>query len=150
MATVFERGPYLQAAFFCEKVLSETDGVLSLIRVVDRVTQSVASPTAPDVMEPFYYPLTGVIMLKSGPARGTFQVRVDVEPPSGLRKTGPSFTVLLEGEDRGANLILNMNVQFAEQGLYWFDVYFDDTLITRMPFRVVYARTTGFAPPVGR
>ncbi len=33
-------GPYLQAAFFCERLLEEADGVLSAIRIVDTVTIS--------------------------------------------------------------------------------------------------------------
>src|SRR5215203_5961123 len=33
-------GPYLQMAVICEKVLREEGGPLSLIRVVDRVTQT--------------------------------------------------------------------------------------------------------------
>lgn len=147
MVTVFERGPYLQAALICERVLQEANGVLSLIRVVDRVTRSVAGPAAPEVMEPFTYPLTIVIMLKSGPARGSYQVRIDIEPPSGMRRPGPSMPALLEGEDRGVNVVVNMNLQFTEQGLHWFDVYFDNTLISRMPFRIVYARTIGPGPP---
>ena len=32
----FERGPYIQVAAFCERVLQEADGVVSLIRIVDR------------------------------------------------------------------------------------------------------------------
>jgi hypothetical protein len=34
----FANGPYLQAAFFCERLLEEADGVLSAIRIVDTVT----------------------------------------------------------------------------------------------------------------
>jgi hypothetical protein len=29
-------GPYLNAALLCEKVLQERDGVLSIIRIIDR------------------------------------------------------------------------------------------------------------------
>ena len=33
----FELGPYVQVAAFCERVLRESDGVMSLVRVVDRI-----------------------------------------------------------------------------------------------------------------
>lgn len=36
-------GPYLAAAFLCEKVLIEQDGVQSAIRIVDRFFQNVTS-----------------------------------------------------------------------------------------------------------
>lgn len=145
MATVFEHGPYVQAALFCEKVLQEKDSVNSLIRVIDRLTHTIVGPAVPEQMEPFTYAMTLVLMLKSGKAQGSFQVRVDIEPPSGVAKRGLSLPVFLEGGERGANVVLQMNVQFAEPGLYWFDVYFwdnEDKLLTRMPFRVIYARTT--------
>lgn len=145
MATVFEHGPYLSAALVCERVLQEKDGVNSLIRVIDRLTHTVAGPTVPEQMEPFPYAMTLVLMLKSGMAHGSFQVRLDIEPPSGVAKPGPSLPVFLEGGERGVNVVLQMNVQFAEPGLYWFDVYFvdkEDKLLTRIPFRVIYARTT--------
>jgi len=32
------KGPYLQAAFFCERLLEEADGVMSAIRIVDTIT----------------------------------------------------------------------------------------------------------------
>ena len=35
---------YLQMAVFCEKVLREADGVLSVIRIVDRFTVGGATP----------------------------------------------------------------------------------------------------------
>lgn len=31
-------GPYVNAALICEKVLQETDGVLSVVRIIDRFT----------------------------------------------------------------------------------------------------------------
>ena len=55
MPTLFEQGPYLSAAFFCEKVLVEQDGVKSAIRIVDRVTRTVVHPNPPPEMEPFDY-----------------------------------------------------------------------------------------------
>ncbi len=147
MVTVFEHGPYLQAALFCEKVLQEQDGVHSIIRVIDRVTHTVVGPAPPEQMEPFSYPMTLVLMLKAGKAQGSFQVRVDIDPPSGVPKRGPALPVFLEGGERGVTLVVQMNIQFAEPGLYWFDVYFEDKLLTRMPFRVIYARTTTPGPP---
>ncbi|MGH9740926.1 MAG: hypothetical protein ACRD51_01105, partial [Candidatus Acidiferrum sp.] len=49
MATA-EGGPYLQMACFCEKVLNEKDGVLSIIRVIDRLTVNASGPDSPEQM----------------------------------------------------------------------------------------------------
>ena len=46
-------GPYLNAAFLCEKILEEKSGVLSAIRIIDRVTYTYkASPENPSSGEP--------------------------------------------------------------------------------------------------
>jgi hypothetical protein len=137
----FESGPHLQAALICERVLEEKDGVLSFIRVYDRIAHTIVGAGLPDKMPPFDHELQLVIMLKSGVARGNYNVKIMTELPSGLRQSGPSIPVLLEGEDRGQNIILRMNMRFEESGLYWFDVYFDDSLMTRVPLRVVYLPT---------
>jgi hypothetical protein len=51
---VFERGPYVIAAAFCERALQERDGVLSLIRIIDKWTTAVTGPApiVPDRMPP--------------------------------------------------------------------------------------------------
>ena len=38
-------GPYLHAAHFCEKLLTEKDGVLSAIRIIDRITVTASGAT---------------------------------------------------------------------------------------------------------
>jgi len=35
-------GPYVSTAVFCEKALQEVDGVTSLIRVIDRISMTIA------------------------------------------------------------------------------------------------------------
>ncbi len=84
------------------------------------------------------------ITLKSGEARGSHEIKIIREPPSGIRDTDPllNMTVNLEGQERGAGIYGPVNMTFNQQGLYWFDVYVDDTLMTRMPFRVIYQRAT--------
>lgn len=138
-------GPYLQAALLCERVMQEKDGVLSVIRIIDRVIHTAMGPETPDTMAPLTYALTALVILKSGGSRGTVQVKIDMEEPSGLTTPGPSMSALMEGEDRGQNLVMGMQMTFKETGLYWFNVYVDDQLITKMPFRVVYTRIA--APP---
>ena len=140
-------GPYLGAALLCERVMEEKDGVLSVIRIVDRVIHTAIGPTASVTMPPLTYALTALIILKSGAARGTSQVKIDMEEPSGIVTSGPSLTALMEGEDRGANLVMGMQMTFKETGLYWFNVYADDQLITKIPFRVVYTRIAAAPGP---
>jgi hypothetical protein len=45
-------GPYLAAAFLCEKVLQEKDEAVSIIRIIDRVTLTVPASTSPEILPP--------------------------------------------------------------------------------------------------
>lgn len=131
-------GPWLQMALFCEKVLTEQDGVLTPVRVVDRVIRSVVGPEPPEQMEPFEHYLYLVLALKPGEARGRGTVKIQIEGPDGISRPGPSTSVQLEGEDRGVNLVMQTGFKFEQEGLYWLDVSFDGRLLTRIPLRVVY------------
>jgi len=137
-------GPYLQMAFFCEKVLREADGVMSFIRQVDRLTTMASGSDAPAQMPPTTYTPFMAIVIKSGGARGSHEIKLFRERPSGFRDTEPLFSlsVLFEGEERGQGIYGPVAMTFEEEGLYWFDVYVDDTLMTRMPFRVIYQRAS--------
>jgi hypothetical protein len=136
-------GPYIALAVFCEKVLQEADGVLSLIRVVDRV-QVTASGTGdlPDELPLQQIPMTLVVSLRSGDARGRHPIHLDVELPSGQTLERRSVDVMFEGEDRGANVILNIGLE-AQEGVYWIAISCHDQELTRVPLRVIYQRIPG-------
>lgn len=136
----FERGPYIQVAAFCERVLQEGDGVISLIRIVDRITHTERRPDAPQEMPEVRYPLTLVLTLKSGAARGRSEIAITPALPSGERMPTVTMTVQMEGENRGVNVISPIDIPFRLEGLYWFNVTFDGILFTRLPLQVQYSR----------
>lgn len=128
-------GPHLTAALICERVLHEQDGVMSSIRIIDRVfflTGEDDTPIDPQI------PVTLLVSLKSGSGRGSYTIKVEIEKPSTEREQLLEAPVLLEGEDRGANVILGWMFRPDEAGLYWIDVFFDDDRLTRIPLRAVY------------
>jgi len=135
-----ETGPYLKAAAFCESVIEGKDGVLSLIRIIDRLTITAAGNELPTEMEPFRTVLRLAVMFISGRAKGTHDVTLRVERPDGTSARAWSGTIFLEGEERGANVVIEMSTEFRMEGLYWFDVLFDEIQMTRVPFRVIYQR----------
>jgi len=133
-------GPYVAMAVFCEKALQEKDGVFSIIRVIDRLTVNASGLDAPRHMPPGQMNFPLVISLKSGFAKGKFNLKVVPNSPS-LKKLGESsIDLLLEGDDRGVNVVLNVQLIAQEEGLYWFDVILEEQLLTRIPFRFVYQR----------
>jgi len=136
----FEQGPYIQMAGLCEQVIEDKTGSLSLIRIIDTLTHTEARPDAPAEMPQITYPMKMVIMLKSGRARGRHELKIIPESPSGETKSPFERSIQLEGEERGVNNIINMVFTFTMEGLYWFNVYFDDSLLTRIPLRIKYNR----------
>ena len=133
-------GPYLQTAVFCENVIEGKDGVLSLIRIIDRTTITATGPGAPEKMPPTTINAHMVLTFKSGFAKGSFAVKIKPQAPDGSRLPDVTVPMHLEGDDRGQNIILRIGMVGDQEGVYWFDVMLGDSLVTRMPFRLVYQR----------
>ncbi len=136
----FETGPYLKMACFCERVLREVDGVVTVVRVIDRLTHTESKPDAPSEMPPVTYEMKLVIMLIPAKALGRHEIKVERELPSGIKDKPMAVTVQMEGGNRGANIVMDTKMTFPLEGLYWFNVYLDDVLLTKIPFQVLYQR----------
>ena len=132
-------GPYLAIAVLCEKVLDEKDGVLSAIRIIDRMVFSGHGADAPLEMPPIPVNIKALISFKSGQAKGEYVVKIKSNDPEKLEVSMP---IKLEGDERGANVIVNLGFTAKKEGLFWFDVFLSDQLITRIPLRLIYQRVT--------
>jgi hypothetical protein len=147
----FERGPYLNAAVLCERVLTEQDGVNSVIRIIDRITNTATGPELPLEMPPSVHTLWLYISFKSGSRRGGSDLTIRMQKPSGDGQVN-TLPVHFEGEDdRGVNLKVEMRLELDMAGLWWFDIGLDGVLVTKLPLRVIYLRqvTPGPGPTQG-
>ena len=132
------QGPYVVCAAFCERTLEEKDNVMSLIRVIDRIKLTKA--------EPGEGPLSGattltsalrfVLILRSGDFKGPGKLRIGVQTPSGAELPGISLDVEMGGEDLGINVLAVGPPPVIEDGLYWYNIYFNDRFLTRTPLRL--------------
>lgn len=138
----FENGPFVTMACICERALREDDGVLSVIRVVDRFIVTGAGPDAPTEMPPHDREYTIVVMVKSGVYKGSAEIRVVPEHPSGIKGEGVSASFHLEGDERGHQMRFMVRDRFEESGLYWYHVYLNDVEVTRIPLRLMYQRVS--------
>jgi len=138
--TIPSNGPYLNAALICEKVLQEKDEINSIIRIVDRVVITTAASSSPEKMPPTQLNLNVFLSFKSGSSRGRHTIKWVVETPSGIRKPEQLLPALFEGDDRGVNFIIGLNMVIDQEGVYWFDVFLEDQLLTRIPLRILYQR----------
>lgn len=139
-------GPHLQVAGFCEKVLIESDQVVSLIRLVDRFTVNGPTPE----MTPAILDMYLVIAFKSGFVREKHTVRVVPNTPSGRELAAHEWPTLFEGDDRGNMIVSRLKFLAEEEGLYWFDVSCGGILVTRIPLRVIYQRVAYATPGQSR
>lgn len=128
---------YLHVATFCEKVLYEQDGVNSLIRMVDRFTIQGGNEELPPT--PLHF--TVFISFKSGFMRGKQKIALRPKDPDGQELPSMEFPVLFEGDDdRGLALRFDVNWTVEKEGIFWWDVFLGEELMTRMPLRVFYQR----------
>jgi len=135
-------GPYVNAALLCEKVLQERDGVLSMIRVVDRFTLMAmsAGEPLPDPLPTATVSFTIALVLKSGLYKGSAPIKFAIHSPSEQTIGESTIDVFFEGDDRGVNLVAPQQLQVREEGIYWIDVMCDKALLTRIPLRVIIQR----------
>ena len=126
---------YLHVATFCEKVLREADGVNSIIRLIDRFNiQGYAQEMQPIVLSFMVY-----ISFKSGFMRGKQKISLRPKSPKGEDLPSMDYPVLFEGDDdRGLAMGFPVNWAVAEEGLFWWDLYLNYELVTRMPLRIDY------------
>ena len=137
--------PWVQVAAFVNVAMNEPPpgGWMSLIRIMDRWFVPGNTPEMP----PSTLQTTLVLMLKSGHMQGGATVKIRPLSPSKKELPSIEIPILFEGDERGVNIVLPVVMQIQEQGLYWFDVFVDDQLFTRIPLRVVYQRVAGISPP---
>ena len=140
------QGPYI-TALLCEKVLEEKDGIKSAVRLIDRITHVRVGQDVPSTLPPFDYPISLMIKLKSGQARGTYSIVVHLVKPSGESREVVRRAVNFEGDDdRGIDIVGQLGLRIEMTGLYWFEICLEDRgrseVLTRLPLRVVYLPQT--------
>jgi hypothetical protein len=133
-----KRLPLVNAAFFCEKLLTEGDGVITAVRIVD----TIGIPKQPDSMlgQIVAVQLTFFAMLKTGGAKGaTFDVAIHVVSPS-LDKhlLNKSSITFLEQFELGHNIITPpiAPLKWEGEGVYWYEISLNSKVISRTPLMV--------------
>jgi hypothetical protein len=133
-----EAGPFLMVSALCEKVLLESDGVVSLIRIVDQITYFGPKADAPESMPPSEVPLTMVVSFRSGDFKGKKLFRAIPISPSGAALEAFELPLAFEGNNEFANVIVNLRFMAQEAGVYWIRALLDEKEITQLPLKVLY------------
>jgi hypothetical protein len=144
-------GPYLEAAFICERVLQDKDGTYSAIRMVNRITfWEVVSE--PERGTPFVIPLMAVVSFKAGDVREKRELYLHLTSPSGKRKLLPGFKfpMPLSFEDGDTGVLLpfqRLILRYEGEGTYWIDVVLGKKLYSRIPLTLVLRKEPPQEPP---
>jgi len=126
--------PFVQVACICENAILEKDGTASLIRLVDRFEASL--PKNLPAGMPAGFPVTIFIRLGAGDIKGSGKVSIQARRPDGtLGGKGESVIELL-GIGRGIQFKTVFHILAPQNGLYWFDVYWNDEFLTSISAEV--------------
>ena len=133
--------PFLSAAFLCEKVLRETDDVLTAVRIVDTFYVSVPKDLPVEIKPTIQMTVFLSFVRVSATNAGKHQALIRVYKPSGapLGEDGPLKLDLVFREEGVAkcNLIISLGLGIQEFGQHRIDVSLDDKLVTKIPFRLL-------------
>lgn len=139
-----KKGPFLAAALICEKVLEETDGVKSAIRIFDRLTIGV--PEQPGhSLDSFQCEIFLLLIFKLDELEEKlYRLHVDLIDPQGEIKSAFDLDVPFEGRDKkGMDVVINSNLRFDKGGTYWFSVLLNNVWMTQVPLRIeLYTKPT--------
>ena len=133
--------PFLSAAFLCEKVLRETDEVLTAVRIVDTFYVTVPK-TLPPGMKPSIQTtllLSFTKTLETGAQKHRAKIRV--YNPSGSPVGEEPLEVDMIFKDEAiakCNLVINLGLGIEGFGRYRIDVFVDDDKpVTHIPFMLL-------------
>lgn len=136
-------GPYLNAAFLCEKVLEQKDGVLSAIRIVDRLTcdYAVSAEKLSSEIPAVKAELAFLLILKSGQNPGETNIKIVLKKPDNSELPPLNHTIHLDSaSNQGGNVVINSTFTFDQNGVWWFEVSINDVSRTRVPLEVIFLR----------
>lgn len=131
--------PYVAAALFCDRVIEGKDGSLTAVRIVDTVAAQVKETFDPAAPLPVPVP-TLLVVLRAGELTGKHHLQIRHRPSAGKVLATVSLDILLDGEERGAQAIIEYGVQWLSAGLHWFELELDGRQLTRMPLRISWQR----------
>jgi hypothetical protein len=134
--------PLVTIATACDNMLTESDGTISLIRVIDLMTLTNlrtdigATPQEMPNVD-FAVPVNAVVCLKSGDFKGEGELSLKAHLPDGTRKDFPEkWNFLMEGEEKGINVNIKFGLSTKHIGLTWIEVYWNGELLTKFPVRL--------------
>ena len=130
-------GPFVAMAVFCERLDQQPDGTVDVLGVVDGVSLAREADAGGDAFDTApVVRLLGLVSIRAGEARGRHTISLRAHFPDG--ELGAELTRPVDLTDRapGATIGFPFELEARDTGTYWFDVSYDDRLLTRIPLVV--------------
>jgi hypothetical protein len=128
-------GPYVVAAVFCENPIEDKKGMISIVKLFDRIEGELPAVFGHDdtaMLRTWFF-----VAVKAGNAKGTHRLQLILAAPDGKKEVVSDSEIVLLGDEHGSNLRASLLLAIREEGLYWVDVVIDGKVLTRSPLRVV-------------
>src|SRR2546426_1654148 len=112
--------PLVTAALICNDVIIGTDGVPTIVRIIDRVTFGLPTEIPPGIQAAIQ--LTAFFAVKAGELQGDHEFAILMRTPDGKSlPASEKWKVHFDGGETGGNLKLQLGLA-ANPGLYWLDL----------------------------
>lgn len=131
-----DHGPFLTTAAFFETVIREDTGILTLVRMIDRIT---ISPKASWIshLPPSPVSTNLVVSFRGQNLDGSGVVSIHPVKPSGERMERMDIPFVFDAQT-GVNLNISLELVVEEEGYFWFDILLDNAVVTRTPLQIVF------------
>lgn len=142
------QGPFLSAALIAERALTESDNVLTIVRIVDKIVIPPEAANQPKGTR-LSFPLWFAVSFKSGGFKGTSEVLLIQVSPSGDTEQVGDSQVQFDGmAATGFNILTPLTLKWEGEGQYWYEILRDNEFVSRIPLNVSLA-TSPFAKVTG-
>jgi hypothetical protein len=139
-------GPYVAAAIFCENILEDMKGMLSVQGINDALLfglHPLVPKDLPSEEQPINVTHQLLLMFKSGDSPGKHRLKIELESPSGKRETVKDDEVTLSEQPHGGlniKIAVTLSITSGNGGLFLVDVSLDGALMTRVPLNITITR----------
>ena len=125
------------SGFICQWALEERDGVLSAIRIIDRVEVDIPKDVPPGaIVVATQVACFAVLSFKSDDPED-FEVVFTAIAPNGERIRPQKFNIQTGGGSHGHQMRIGMNFDPRNVGLWWIEILVSGEVALRMPLALV-------------
>jgi hypothetical protein len=133
--------PLLRTAVLCDRVLTERDGTLSVIRIIDRLAVNVAREQAshPEMAVVRAHLVLLLTLAGAEERAGRHRLLMKTQLPSGTFVGANQMECEIPREpEASVSLVIDLTFEARESGTYWFwfALDSDDAVLTRLPLLV--------------